>query len=122
PTVVPDVMQRFMRYIDRIAEQCTASIDNDCARVLFKFADSDNDKKLSEAEIRSAATSLFLFAALAEKKTLTAQDSQKMLEDAREETKLIAAEVMAAHDADTSGKLDYNEIIENFTPPQRASV
>jgi hypothetical protein len=122
PTVIPAVMVRLMRFIDRIAEQCTARIDNDCARVLFKFADSDNDKKLNRAEIRSAATAMFLFGDLAAQKTLTAEQSRKILEDARPETKKIADDIMAAHDKDRSGTLDFNELVENFTPPQEASV
>jgi hypothetical protein len=117
PAIVPKVLQRFMRYVDRIKEQCTLSVNNECAGVLFKLADENGDKRLSVAEIRRTVSSAVLFAALADKKTLTSQEAMKLIHDSAPQAQQVADALMAAYDKKHSGKLDYNELMADFHAP-----
>ncbi|MDP2207054.1 MAG: hypothetical protein Q8K65_12200, partial [Alphaproteobacteria bacterium] len=80
-------------------------------------ADSDNNNRLTGAEIRAASESLMLFAEMGAQTTLDAAAISKIKERAKNEGDKIAADLMARYDANKSGDLDYNEIVENFTPP-----
>lgn len=117
PKLVPNVMSRLMRYIDRIKEQCTVSVTNECAGVLFKLADEDHNKKLTKKEIQRAVASTIIFAELAEKKTLPDKDSLLLIKKSKADGEKIALELLAAYDKDKSKSLDYNELMENFKAP-----
>jgi len=117
PGAVPKVLQRFMRFADRIKEQCTISISNSCAGVLFKLADDNSDNRLSVAEIRRAVGSAVLFAELAEKKTLASKEALKLVAGSAPAGQEIADALLAAHDADKSKTLDYNELMTDFKAP-----
>jgi hypothetical protein len=118
PKVVPKVLQRLMRYIDRIKEQCTMSVTNECAGVLFKLADENGDRKISEAEIRRTALSAILFAELAQRKNLSSAEAMKIVADSRMAALQIADAVLAAHGKTRSQSLDYNELMGDFKPPE----
>lgn len=118
PTLVPKMLARVMRYVDRIRQQCTISLKNDCARVLFKMTDANTDKKLTPSEIKRTVATALLFAELAAKKTITAAEAEKIAERSKTESQKIADALMADHDKDKSGSLDYNEIAANFTAPK----
>lgn len=117
PKIVPHALRRLMRYIDRISEQCTLSITNECAGVLFKLADEDNDKKLSLPEIRRMTDQALLLSALADKQTLTDQQATDILKKSRKDIDEIAAQMMAECDKNKSKSVDYNELVNNFTAP-----
>jgi len=117
PSVVPKNMVRLMRFVDRLRDGCAITNSKDCARVAFKLADSDNNNRLSRAEITAATESLMLFAEMGAQTTLDAAAVSAVKERAKSEGEKIAADLMTRYDADTSGDLDYNEIVENFTPP-----
>ncbi len=117
PAVVPKVLQRFMRYVDRIKDQCTVSVNNECAGVLFKMADENGDRHLSQSEIRRAVSSAVIFAALADKKTLTSQEALTLIHDSAPQAKAVADALLAAYDKDQSGTLDYNELMTDFHAP-----
>jgi hypothetical protein len=117
PKIVPKVMQRLMRYIDRVKEQCTVSVNNECAGVLFKLADDNGDKKLNTAEIRRTVGSFALFAALAAEKTLTSQDALKLVDDSKVDGMAIATLLIREYDKDKSQTLDYNELMDDFHAP-----
>ncbi|MEZ0225866.1 MAG: hypothetical protein ACAH83_15030 [Alphaproteobacteria bacterium] len=117
PKIVPKVMQRLMRYIDRVKEQCTISVNNECAGVLFKLADDNGDKKLNTAEIRRTVGSFALFAALAANKTLTSQDALKLVDGSRVDGMAIATLLIKEYDKDKSQTLDYNELMTDFHAP-----
>lgn len=118
PTLVPKMMARLMRYIDRIKEECTISITNDCARVLFKMTDANADQKITPSEIKRTVASAFLFAELAEHKTLSGNASEKLAATSKKEGEKITAALLRAHDKNKSGGLDYNELAENFVVPE----
>jgi hypothetical protein len=122
PQIVPKVLQRLMRYIDRVKEQCTLSITNECAGVLFKLADENGDKKLSVAEIRRTVGSAVLFAALAENKTLSSKDALKLVDDSKADAQEIADELLASYDKNKSKTLDYNELMADFHAPDMPLV
>lgn len=117
PTVVPKNMARLMRFVDRLREACAVTDSKDCARVAFKLADSDNNKRLGQGEILAATESLMLFAEMGAKQQLSAEEIKAIKTRAAEEGHAIAADLLARYDADKSGNLDYNEIVENFTAP-----
>lgn len=117
PSVVPKNMVRLMRFIDRIRSACAVTDSRDCARVVFKLADSDNNNRLSRAEITAATESLLLFAEMGAQQSINADDMKKIKARAAEEGKRIGDDLLARYDANKSGDLDYNEIVENFTPP-----
>ena len=117
PKIVPKVLQRFMRYVDRIKEQCTISVSNECAGVLFKLADENGDKKVSVAEIRRTVGSAVLFAALAEKQTLSSKEAMKLVNDSKGPALQIANLMIAEYDKDHSKTLDYNELMADFHAP-----
>lgn len=117
PSVVPKNMVRLMRFVDRLRDGCAVTNSKDCARVAFKLADSDNNNRLTSGEIRAATESLMLFAEMGAQTTLDAATIAKTKERAKSEGDKIAADLMARYDANKSGDLDYNEIVENFTPP-----
>lgn len=118
PTLVPRMMERLTRYIDRIREQCTVSLENDCARVLFKLADADANQKITPSEIKRAVAIALLLARLADGKDLPDVESEKIIAQSKTEGALIADQILAKQDADKSGSIDYNEIAENFSAPQ----
>ncbi|MFN7114339.1 MAG: hypothetical protein ACK4PK_08265 [Alphaproteobacteria bacterium] len=117
PSVVPKNMVRLMRFVDRLRDACAVTNSKDCARVAFKLADSDNNNRLSRAEILAATESLMLFAEMGAQTTLDAATIAKMKERAQNEGEKIATDLMTRYDANKSGDLDYNEIVDNFTPP-----
>lgn len=115
---VPANMLRLMRYADRLREACSITSDRNCARVIFKFADSDNDKKIGLPEIVSATHSLMLFAELAAAQGPTGADDLKKIKDrAAMEGGKIADDLLARYDTNKSGDLDYNETMGDVTPP-----
>ena len=117
PKIVPKVLQRFMRYVDRIKEQCTLSVSNECAGVLFKLADENGDKKVSAAEIRRTVGSAVLFAALAERQTLSAKEAMQLVNDSKAPAMQIANLLIGEYDKDGSKTLDYNELMTDFHAP-----
>lgn len=118
PTLVPKMMARVMRYVDRIREQCTISLKNDCARVLFKMTDANTDKKLTPSEIKRTVATTLLFAELAAQETITTAEAEKIAALSKTESQKIADALMTDHDKDKSGGLDYNELAENFVAPR----
>lgn len=117
PKIVPKVLERLMRYIDRVKEQCTVSVTNECAGVLFKLADADHNNKLSDKEIRKAVASAMLFAELAEKERLTKKESEAVVKNSATPGGEIAADLLATYDTNKSKSLDYNEIMAEFKAP-----
>ncbi len=118
PKIVPVNMARLMRYADRLRDACNITSDRNCARVIFKFADSDNDKKVGLPEIVAATHSLMLFAELAAAQGPTGSpDLQKIKDRAAIEGGKIADDLLARYDTNKSGDLDYNETMGNVTPP-----
>jgi len=117
PSVVPKNMVRLMRFVDRLRDACAVTNSKDCARVAFKLADSDNNNRLSRAEVLAATESLMLFAEMGAQTTLDAATIAKIKERAQNEGEKIATDLMTRYDANKSGDLDYNEIVDNFTPP-----
>lgn len=117
PSLIPQSMLRLMRYIDRVRDQCTLSVTNDCARVMFKFADDDSNQKISRGEIKTALVSMRLFSELALNGTLSLEDGRKAIDHAKLESDNIADKLFAQYDINKSGSLDYNELMENFTAP-----
>lgn len=118
PDVVPANMARLMRYADRLREACSITGDQNCARVIFKFADNDNNQKVGMPEIISATHSLMIFAELgAAKKPLGKDDLQKIKNRAAQEGAKIADDLLARYDTNKSGDLDYNEMVDDVTPP-----
>ncbi len=117
PSLIPQSMLRLMRYIDRVRDQCTLSVTNDCARVMFKFADDDSNQKISRGEIKTALVSMRLFSELALYGTLSLEDGRKAIDHAKLESDNIADKLFAQYDINKSGSLDYNELMENFTAP-----
>lgn len=118
PTLVPRAMQRLLRYLDRIQEECTLKIDNDCGRVLFKLGDENSDSKLTDVEIIKGVTSALLLAALANGDKLTDKDLTAIAARARDDGAKIAADLLGRFDSDHSGSLDYNELVKNFSAPR----
>ncbi len=120
PAVIPKPLQRVMRYIDRIDEACAISGDasttaprnlsQDCARVLFKAMDDNNDAALSLVEIKLGLASATLLGALAEHHVLDAAAIDAVATRAKEVAGL-ADDIIAAHDKNNDGKLDYNEAV-----------
>lgn len=123
PKVIPKAMQRLTRYLDRIEEQCTVSLQNDCARVLFKMVDENSDKKLNTAELKKGVLTLLLFAELADKGHIDNKEIKSIADRAKEEGAKISDELIARYDTDKSKNLDYNELTpEEFTPPDRPII
>lgn len=119
PKAIPKTLKRLIRYIDRIKDQCTVSLQNDCARVLFKMADENSDKKLGAAEIKKGLLTVLLFAELAEKGSIDGKETREIAARAKEEGAKIADDLLARYDADKSKSLDYNELTpEKFIPPE----
>ena len=118
PKLIPQQMVRLMRYIDRIKEQCTISVTNECAGVLFKLADENSDKKLTKSEIKRAVASAIIFAELADQGTVADQDSLKLIAKSKMNGELIATELLKSYDKNDSKTLDYNEIVEDFHAPE----
>lgn len=117
PKIVPKVLQRLMRYIDRVKEQCTLKVSNECAGVLFKLADDNGDNKLNTSEIRRTVGSFMLFAALAANKTLTSQEALQLVGDSKVDGMAIATLLIKEYDKDKSQTLDYKEIMDDFHAP-----
>lgn len=122
PTLVPRMMERLTRYIDRIREQCTVSLENDCARVLFKLADADANQKITPSEIKRAVAIALLLARLADGKDLPDAESEKIIAQSKTEGTKIAEQILTAQDKDKSGYIDYNEIAENFSAPASSVI
>ena len=118
PDIVPQILQRMMRFIDRVRNECTISITNDCARVMFKLVDADADQKITASEIKRAVALLMLFSELADKKILENSVIENIAIQAKEESNLLTDQIIKGHDKNEDGRLDYNEIVENFTAPQ----
>lgn len=118
PDVVPANMARLMRYADRLREACSITGEQNCARVIFKFADNDNNQKVGMPEIISATHSLMIFAEMgAATKPLTKDDLLKIKNRAAREGAKIADDLLARYDTNKSGDLDYNETVGDVTPP-----
>lgn len=117
PKLVPKLMVRLMRFIDRVKLQCTVSVTNECAGVLFKMADEDNDKKLVKKEIQRAVASTIIFAELAEKQTVSDKQSLDLIKKSQADGAAIADELLKTYDKDNSKSLDYNELMEDFHAP-----
>lgn len=122
PKLVPKVMLRMMRFIDRIKDQCTVSVTNECAGVLFKMADEDSSKKLTKKEIEKAVSATIIFAALADKKTLPDNESLALIKSSKADGTKIANLLLATYDKDKSKSLDYNELMEDFKAPDMPIV
>jgi len=118
PKLIPNVMLRLMRYIDRIKDQCTLSVTNECAGVLFKMADENSDKKLSQSEIKHAVAAAIIFAELAEKQTVADKDSLALIAKSKVNGEMIATDLLRNYDANNSKSLDYNEIVADFKAPE----
>lgn len=117
PKTVSKTMLRMMRYIDRVSEQCTLSISNECAAVLFKLTDANNDKKLTLSEIRRMADEALLLSALASGKSLTNAQAAALLKSKKGDIDTLIRQLMAACDKNRSHGIDYNELVENFKAP-----
>ncbi|HYD18155.1 MAG TPA: hypothetical protein VEF76_06730 [Patescibacteria group bacterium] len=117
PKLLPKQMIRLMRYIDRIKLQCTVSVTNECAGVLFKLADEDSDKKVTKKEIQRAVAATIIFAELAERQTVSDKDSVALIKKSQADGGSIADELIATYDKDKSKSLDYNELMEDFHAP-----
>lgn len=118
PKLIPTVMVRMMRYLDRIKEQCTLSVTNECAGVLFKMADENNDRKLTKPEIKHAVAAAIIFAELADKQTVADKDSLALIAKSKVNGEMIATDLLKTYDVNKSGSLDYNEIVTNFKAPE----
>ncbi|MDE1152370.1 MAG: hypothetical protein PW788_07520 [Micavibrio sp.] len=118
PKLIPNQIARLMRYIDRIKQQCTLSVTNECAGVLFKLADEDSDKKLTKTEIKHAVASAIIFAELADKQTVDDKDALKMIARSKVDGEMIATDLLKSCDKDKNGALNYNELVENFKAPE----
>lgn len=117
PKLVPKLMVRLMRFIDRVKLQCTVSVTNSCAVVLFKMADEDNSKKLDKKEIQRAVAGTIIFAELAEKQTVSDKQSLDLIKKSQADGALIADELLKTYDKDASKSIDYNELMEDFHAP-----
>jgi hypothetical protein len=122
PGIVPQALDRLMRYIDRIREECTVSLQNDCARVLFKFADENSDNKISPTEIKKTFSTALLLAALADAPAISVEESVRIVKEAKADAQKMADALIAALDKDSSDSLDYNEAVEDFSVPKLPSV
>jgi hypothetical protein len=112
-------MLRLMRYIDRIARECTISLENDCARVLFKLADVNNNQKLNTAEIKDTLEAGLSFASLASQSEVSMAELSALQRTAQKNDGVKAAEqILAQYDTDQSKDLTYDEIMTNFSAPQ----
>lgn len=118
PKNVPPDMARLLRYIDRIHDECTLSIDNDCPRVAFKLADENRDSKLSATEIKKTVLAAFFFGELSAQKTLDAKQRKEIVARAKTEGDKITQDLLTRFDADKSKNLDYNELMTNFSAPR----
>lgn len=117
PSIVPPSMQRLMRYIDRIKNNCTLSVQNDCTRVLFKFVDDDNSNTITKQEIKQSIVSLALLAELASGNILSLEDGRKAIDRAKSRGDDIADTLMTHYDTNKSNDLDYNELVADVPLP-----
>lgn len=117
PKLVPSVMLRLMRYIDRIKDQCTISVTNECAGVLFKLADEDQSKKLSKKEMQKAVAATLIFAELAERRTLPDKETLALIKKSKADGEAIADALLKTYDKDKSKSVDYNELMHDFHAP-----
>lgn len=117
PSIVPPSLQRLMRYIDRIQDKCTLSVENDCTRVLFKFVDDDNSNTITKQEIKQALISLAMLAELAAGNILPLEDGRKAIERTKSFADDIANTLMAHYDVNKSKNLDYNELVADVPMP-----
>lgn len=121
PTVIPKSMQRVLRYIDRIDGACAVTGDasttaprnmsQDCARVLFKAMDDNGDGAITLVEMKLGLASASLLAALAQYGVLDAPAIEQAAADAKNLASTHGGALLAAHDANNDGKLDYNEAV-----------
>jgi hypothetical protein len=119
PTIIPNIMARFMRYVDRIKAQCTLDVSNDCTRVLFKMTDVNGNGKITADEIKRTFANALLFAELAEKQTLTTKEAITIVKLAKSEGQKISNALMMTQDKNRSKDIDFNELTENtVVPPQ----
>ena len=117
PSIVPQNLRRLMRYIDRIQGECTVSMSNDCTRVVFKYADLDNDNKIDKTEMQKGLSVLALLADLANGAPVTNEQSHKALEAVKAAEPHIIDVLIAQYDTDKSRDLDYNEIVADISLP-----
>lgn len=117
PSIVPPSLQRLMRYIDRIQDKCTLSVENDCTRVLFKFVDDDNSNTVTKLEIKQALVSLAMLAELAGGEILQLEDGRKAIDRAKAHGDEIANTIFAHYDTNKSNNLDYNELVADVPLP-----
>ena len=119
PKIVPKSAQRLIRYLDRVKEQCVLSVKNDCARVMFKLADENSDRKLTPTEFKKAVASAVLFGELAKLKTLTDKEMKTLATETKENVDKLTSDFFMLYDSNKSKDLDYNEIMpEKFTAPE----
>lgn len=117
PTVVPQNLQRLMRYIDRIQAACTVSLSNDCTRVLFKYADTNHDNKIDRTELQKGLVNLAFLSELAGGAPVTVEQGRQAVEAMRTEEAGIVQTLIATYDTDQSKDLDYNEIVADVAVP-----
>ena len=112
-------MQRMMRFVERIERDCVISLENDCARVLFKWADANNNQKLNTAEIKNALEPAKIFADLVVAESLTPKEIEKIKTTVQKsEGKIFSDDMIAQYDSDKTGDLTYDEIMSQITTPQ----
>jgi len=117
PTLVPQSLQRLMRYIDRIQAACTVSLTNNCTRVLFKYADTNNNNKLERTELQKGLDHLAFLSVLASGVPVTVEEGRQSIDAIRTEEAGIVKTLMDTYDTDGSGDLDYNEIVADVAVP-----
>lgn len=117
PSIVPQNLRRLMRYIDRIQAECTVSLSNDCTRVVFKYADLDNDNQIDQPEMQKGLAVLAMLAELAGGSPVTAAQSGSAVDAAHAQEAHIIDVLIALYDTDQSRTLDYNEIVADIALP-----
>lgn len=117
PTIVPQNLRRLMRYIDRIQAECRVSLSNDCTRVVFKYADADNDNTIDKSEMQNGLAMLALLAELASGAQVTTEQGHNAIEAVKAAEGFIIEALFTQYDADQSNALDYNEIVADVALP-----
>lgn len=116
PPQIPATLRRMMRHIDRLRDDCSLTKAADqCARTIFKMADSDNSGFLTAAEIKLAALGAGMLARLADQENVSLADLETAVASARKLGEALADHMQQAQDKDANGKIDYNEAVENFS-------
>ncbi len=117
PSIVPQNLHRLMRYIDRIHAECTVSVSNDCTRVLFKFADNNNDNKIDKTDIQKGLVTLAFLSELAAGAPVTVGQGRTAVDAVKAEEANIIDTLLQQYDANGSKDLDYNEVVADIPLP-----